>query len=104
MAPTTAERAIHFGDSDLCMKSKRRVLMSKLCLAVIACMIGYSNVAVAVEAMEFACWNDYYKYCPAVEPGGGRIVACLSKQKITSACRQSMKAWLALNKWAVPRG
>jgi len=76
--------------------------MSKLCLAVIACMIGFSNVAVAVEAMEFACWNDYYKYCPTVEPGGGRIVACLSKQKITSACRQSMNAWLALNKWAVP--
>jgi hypothetical protein len=77
--------------------------MLKLCLAVIACMIGYSNVAVAVEDMQFACWDDYYKYCPTVEPGGGRIVACLSKRKITSACRQSMAAWLALNKWAIPR-
>jgi hypothetical protein len=76
--------------------------MTKLGLAVIACIIGYSNVAVAVEDMQFACWYDYYKYCPTVEPGGGRIVACLSKEKVTGACRQSMAAWLTLNKWAVP--
>jgi len=74
--------------------------MTKLGLAVVACVIGYSSAAVAVEDMQFACWYDYYKYCPTVEPGGGRIVACLRTKKITNACKQSMAAWLALNNWA----
>jgi hypothetical protein len=52
--------------------------MTKLCLAVIACVIGCSTVAVAVEALEVACKDDYLKYCTAVRPGGGRVVACLS--------------------------
>ena len=78
--------------------------MTKLGLAVVACVIGYSSAAVAVEDMQFACWNDFYKYCPTVDPVGerarARIVACLRTKKITNACKQSMGAWLALNQWA----
>jgi hypothetical protein len=74
--------------------------MNKLCIAVAACAIGYSTATLAVEPMYVACSADYYKYCPTVEPGGGRIVACLSKKKVTSSCKQSMAAWVAENKTA----
>jgi hypothetical protein len=69
--------------------------MTKLCLAVVACTIGYSNVAAAVEPMYVACNDDYYKYCPTVQPGGGRIVACLSNKRVTNACKLSMANWVA---------
>jgi hypothetical protein len=77
--------------------------MTKLGLvAIVACMIGYSSAAVAVEDMQFACWDDFYKYCPTVPVDRGRdlIVRCLRTKKITNHCRQSMNAWLAMNQWA----
>jgi hypothetical protein len=37
-----------------------------------------------------ACKGDYEKYCNGVMPGGGRIIACLSKagDKLTDACKK----------------
>ncbi len=41
-----------------------------------------------------ACMGDYEKFCKAVTPGGGRIVACLSKSgdKLTAACKKVLAA------------
>jgi hypothetical protein len=37
-----------------------------------------------------ACMGDYEKFCKGTTPGGGRIIACLSKSsdKLTPACRK----------------
>jgi hypothetical protein len=37
-----------------------------------------------------ACMGDYEKYCKGTTPGGGRIIACLSKSsdKLTPACKK----------------
>jgi len=37
-----------------------------------------------------ACLGDYKKYCKGVTPGGGRIIACLSKSgdKLTAECKR----------------
>ncbi|MBI3699838.1 MAG: hypothetical protein HY242_05255 [Afipia sp.] len=37
-----------------------------------------------------ACKDDYEKFCNGTMPGGGRIVACLSKasDKLTPECRK----------------
>jgi Cysteine rich repeat len=37
-----------------------------------------------------ACMGDFQKYCKGTTPGGGRIIACLSKSsdKLTPACRK----------------
>ena len=74
--------------------------MAKLCLAVAAVAIGYSGVVLAAQPMEISCRVEYFKYCPTVEAGGGRIVACLNKRRshISSACKESMDAWVADNK------
>jgi Cysteine rich repeat len=37
-----------------------------------------------------ACMGDYEKYCKGTRPGGGRIIACLSKSSdnLTPACKK----------------
>jgi hypothetical protein len=41
-----------------------------------------------------ACMGDYEKYCKAVTPGGGRIIACLAKEsdKLAPACKKVLTA------------
>jgi hypothetical protein len=41
-----------------------------------------------------ACKGDYDKFCKRTIPGGGRIIACLSKQndKLTDACKKVVAA------------
>ncbi|WP_076864112.1 cysteine rich repeat-containing protein [Bradyrhizobium mercantei] len=45
-------------------------------------------------AQRNACMGDYEKYCKGVEPGGGRIIACLAKQsdKLAPACKKVLAA------------
>ena len=37
-----------------------------------------------------ACLADYIRFCPDTLPGGGRIVACLTKQyaQLSEACKK----------------
>lgn len=50
----------------------------------------------AVSAQDFtaaqraACKVDYEQYCKGTMPGGGRVLACLSKQtgKLSAACKE----------------
>ncbi len=41
-----------------------------------------------------ACQKDVQTLCPGVQPGGGRIVACLKKNqaKVSDACKEAVKA------------
>lgn len=41
-------------------------------------------------AQRAACKADYELYCKGVAPGGGRVLACLSKQndKLSAACKK----------------
>ena len=44
------------------------------------------------QAGSDACSRDAANFCPGVEPGEGRIAACLNqhKDKLTDACRKSL--------------
>ena len=58
--------------------------MSKLRIAVLAVAIGFSGAAFAqtlTAEQRAACKADYQKYCTGTMPGGGRIIACLNKQR-----------------------
>ena len=39
-----------------------------------------------------ACETDIQKLCPGVQPGGGRILACLKQHRdqVTDACKQAV--------------
>ena len=41
-----------------------------------------------------ACRGDFEKLCPGVKPGGGRVIACLSRQKdaLTPDCLKVVAA------------
>jgi hypothetical protein len=47
-----------------------------------------------VQAAHAACAGDIAKFCPTVQPGGGRIVRCLvaNGPQLTPACRSGMLA------------
>ena len=71
--------------------------MLKLSVAVAAVAIGFSTTAFAqnpTAAQRTACKGDYDKYCTGTIPGGGRIVACLNKQRdsLSDACKKVVDA------------
>jgi hypothetical protein len=39
-----------------------------------------------------ACQADYDKYCKGTMPGGGRIIACLTKNPISEGCKKALAA------------
>ena len=71
--------------------------MSKLRFAVLAVAIGFSGAATAqtlTAEQQAACKADYQKYCKGTMPGGGRIIACLNKQRdqLAEACKKALDA------------
>jgi hypothetical protein len=62
-------------------------------LVITALLLFVSEAAFAQELtaeQRSACMGDFGKYCKGTTPGGGRIIACLSKSsdKLTPACRK----------------
>ncbi|MEP9389202.1 cysteine rich repeat-containing protein [Mesorhizobium sp. KR9-304] len=68
-----------------------KIFLSALGLAAALC----SNAAMAQTAAEReACKADFEKYCPGVQPGGGRIMECLGKHldQLTPQCKSVVEA------------
>jgi hypothetical protein len=71
--------------------------MSKLSVAVFISATGFSGTAFAqalTAEQRAACQADFDKYCKGTVPGGGRIIACLNKQRdeISDACKKVIDA------------
>jgi hypothetical protein len=67
--------------------------MSNLHAAVLIVATGISSAASAqalTAEQRTACQADFDKYCKGTVPGGGRIIACLNKQRdqISDACKK----------------
>ncbi|MGE0717119.1 MAG: cysteine rich repeat-containing protein [Alphaproteobacteria bacterium] len=68
-------------------------------LLLAAALLAGSLPAVAQDRQDArrACGGDFRRLCPGVQPGGGRVLACLkaNEPSLTPACRavvQSAKA------------
>jgi hypothetical protein len=69
----------------------------RICTAIAAAamMLATSAGAIAQTAAEReACMTDFEKYCPGVQPGGGRVLECLSKHldQLTPQCKSVVEA------------
>jgi len=73
-----------------------REVTVKTFLCVLALTFGCNmSAAMAQTAAEReACMADFQKYCPGVQPGGGRVMECLSKhlEKLTPQCKTVVEA------------
>ncbi|MBB5050887.1 hypothetical protein HNQ36_000835 [Afipia massiliensis] len=64
---------------------------------LIVALLGLSGAAYAQDLTaerRSACMGDYEKFCKGVAPGGGRVIACLSKSsdKLTPECKKVLTA------------
>jgi hypothetical protein len=71
--------------------------MTRIFIAVVASVAGLSTAALAqnlTAEQRAACKGDYDKFCSGVAPGGGRIIACLNKQRdaLGDACKKVLDA------------
>lgn len=64
------------------------------CLAVAVPATAQQPAQAAGQALKDACKSDYTALCSGVQPGGGRIVACLKQQagKLSPGCKQALTA------------
>ena len=67
--------------------------MSRTTLVAIVLLISAPAIAQDAE-LRAACKADYEKFCKDTQPGGGRIITCLSKQndKLADACKKAIAA------------
>ncbi len=68
-------------------------MRSMLSLAIV---LGLTSGAAFAQTLaeKMACQSDFKKYCKGVQPGGGRIITCLSKyeSKLTDECKKVVEA------------
>jgi hypothetical protein len=92
-APAGGERGAAAGENERRINQGEEHLRGMLAMAIV---LGLTSGAALAQTMaeRMACQGDFGKYCKGVQPGGGRIIACLSKHedKLTAACRKVVDA------------
>ncbi|WP_315798791.1 MULTISPECIES: cysteine rich repeat-containing protein [unclassified Bradyrhizobium] len=73
--------------------------MSKLAIAILfTLLLGLADAARAqllpTDEQRAACQVDYARFCSDVLPGGGRIIACLTRNyaQLADACKKVLDA------------
>ena len=71
----------------------RVVVLFSLVLAAVPAFAQKSQQAAEIQALRTYYKADVERLCPKVEPGGGRLKACLSRQKekMTVGCAQALQ-------------
>lgn len=91
---------------------------TRLAGAALALAIGAAGTACAqqrgtpemraqAQALMQACRPDYARLCSGVQPGGGRVLACLrgqDPQRLSPACREALPKAAALQSRANAAG
>ena len=80
------------------MSWPNRFPRSSILLAVLsfAAQVPASGQSAPVEAARAACSTDLQQFCSAVQPGGGRMLACLKehREQVSAACKQAVNTAL----------
>jgi hypothetical protein len=64
--------------------------MTVVAAAILFATLGAAAAQDFTAAQREACKADYEQFCKGTIPGGGRVLACLSKQdsKLSAACKK----------------
>src|SRR5580704_7591521 len=81
--------------------------MRSLRVLLVVCAATAVQSALAQDqlaAIRAACADDAQKFCAGVQPGGGRIVACLKEHKdsLSDACKQAAGLAVSPNNGSAP--
>ena len=80
------------------MSGSNRLPPSSIVLAVLgfAAQVVASAQSAPLEAARTACSADLQQFCAGVQPGGGRMLACLKEHRdqVSPACKQAVKSAL----------
>ena len=62
-------------------------------LAVLVLLLAAAAAKAQTLTPRQACAEDYRRYCSSVQPGGGRVIACLKENapKLTPGCREALE-------------
>jgi len=77
------------------MRIRHLALASALSLAA---LVSAESGALAQQAAAMKyCKADFERLCPGVQPGGGRIIACLTetKEEVSIGCGKALQAMKA---------
>ena len=69
-----------------------KTMFTLLMFASLSALAGGSQMEDEFQALRQYCKADVERLCPNVEPGGGRIIACLkaNKEQMTVGCAQAL--------------
>lgn len=69
-------------------------MLRTVMIVVFLCGSGNAFAQELTAEQRSACMGDYEKFCKGTTPGGGRIIACLSKagDKLTPECKKVLIA------------
>ncbi|MBN9509191.1 MAG: cysteine rich repeat-containing protein [Alphaproteobacteria bacterium] len=76
-------------------RSRRYAVIAVVALIELGSSIGQAAAQQAAKgSARQACAADYQQFCSGVQPGGGRIVACLKQNaaRLSPACQQALGA------------
>ena len=77
------------------MKHETILKCAGLIFAASLAIVGGAGLAHAVDrgAVREACAEDYKSLCQTVQPGGGRIIACLkdNASKLSPGCQKALE-------------
>jgi hypothetical protein len=67
-----------------------RTVTAALALSVLALSFAAAQAQDFTAAQRAACKSDYESFCKGTMPGGGRVLACLSKDndKLSASCKK----------------
>ena len=70
----------------------RIIMLLLLASSAFSTFAGVSQLDMDIQALRTYCKDDVERLCPDVQPGGGRIKACLmaKKQQMSVGCAQAL--------------